>query len=156
MTELEIANKTIDVLYICAYIGFALWGIAGWYIGRFFLKKNYIKPNGLINMRYVRQVENKNLRFNGLIKQIQQEKKDLVWTLDGLEEQNKSLWSWSYKPHRDAHSITIKQVDKEGEEVAYSDITLPPRKHWVEPVGYIDDDHADFQEWRDSLPHNQK
>ena len=148
MTELELAQHTADVTRWVAYFGFALWGAAGWYVGRFFLKKNYIKPTGLINMRVVRQIENDNFQKNKLIKA-------LTKSLNAFEEENKSLWSWSYKPHRDAHSITIKQVDKNGEEVAYSDITLPPRKHWVEPVGYIDDDYADFQEWKDSLPHNQ-
>ena len=49
MTELEIANKTIDVLYICAYIGFALWGIAGWYIGRWFLKRNEPTINKVVS-----------------------------------------------------------------------------------------------------------
>jgi len=40
MTELEIAQHTTDVMEIMAYIGFALWGAAGWYIGRWFLKRN--------------------------------------------------------------------------------------------------------------------
>ena len=156
MTELEITEHYIEVLYICAYVGFALWGIAGWYVGRYFLRTRYIKPNGLINMKYVRLVQDENLRFNGLIKQIQQEKKLLVEISDKLEQQNKSLWAWSYNPHRDAYSITIKQVDKNGEDVAWSDITLPDRKHWVEPVCYADDEAQAFQEWRDTLPHNQK
>ena len=71
MSELEIANRTIDTLYICAYVGFALWGIAGWYVGRYLLRTRYIKPNGLINMRYVRQVQDENLRLDNKIRKLE-------------------------------------------------------------------------------------
>ena len=155
METIEQLEYKIEILYLCAYVGFALWGFAGWYVGRKSLMSNYIKPKGLINMKVVRQIENDNFNKNGLIKQIQEEKKFLVKALDNMEKENKSLWSWSYNPHRDAHSITIKQVDKNGEDVAWSDITLPDRKHWVEPVCYADDEAQAFHEWRDSLPHNQ-
>jgi hypothetical protein len=84
MTELEIANHTIEVLYICAYVGFALWGIAGWYVGRFFLKKNHIKPNGLINMGYVREVQDENLRLDNKIRKLEHFKDTSVglWCID--------------------------------------------------------------------------
>jgi hypothetical protein len=155
METLEQAEHYIEVLYICAYVGFALWGIAGWYVGRLLLRRNYIKPKGLVNITLMRQIEDDNFKKNNLIKQIQQEKKHLVNLLDQLEEQNKSLWYWSYAPHTEAHSIIIKQFDKEGDEVAMSDITLPEKKDWVEPTAYADDLHEDFHKWREQLPHNQ-
>lgn len=40
MTELELAQHTTDVTRWVAYFGFALWGAAGWYVGRWFLRRN--------------------------------------------------------------------------------------------------------------------
>ena len=155
MNELEIANRTIDTLYICAYVGFALWGIAGWYVGRFFLRKLYIKPTGLINMKVVRQIENDNQRLSALIKERTMEKDDLFLDVQELTDHNKRLWYWSYQPHRDTEFVTITQLDKNGEEVACSQSNLPPREHWVEPMYYVDDTYESYDAWKKTLPHNQ-
>ena len=163
MTELELAQYTTDVTRWVAYFGFALWGAAGWYVGRFFLKKNYIKPTGLINMKVVRQIENDNFEKNGEITElkkqigiIHKENNRLLKNNEKLGQDNKSLWYWSHMPHSKAHFITVKQQDKDGEEVALSQTTLPEKEHWVEPPYYADDRDEDFRQWKDSLPHNKE
>ena len=156
MSELEIANRTIDALYICAYVGFALWGIAGWYVGRKLQMKNYIKPTELVNIKTFRLSEGQNHHLHAEVKMLREEKFDLLLDIKELEDHNKRLWYWGYQPHRDAEFITITQLDKKGEEVACSQINLPPRKHWVEPMYYVDDTYESYDAWKKTLPHNQE
>jgi len=155
MNELELAQHTADVTRWVAYVGFSLWGIAGWVVGRWFLKKNYIKPKGLINMEVVRQIENDNFEKNGEIKELKGQIAHFEAEVTLLTNHNKRLWAWQFSPHRDAHFITIKQVDKEGDEVALSQIHLPEIEHWVEPMAYADDHYESYNKWKESLPHNQ-
>jgi hypothetical protein len=157
MTELELAQHTADVTRWVAYFGFALWGVAGWYVGRFFLKRNYIKPTGLINMKLMRQIERDNFDKNGeitelkgQIKHFEAENNIILDANKALELQNKSLWYWNYQPHREAEFITIKQLDKKGEVVATSQIMLPDSKDWAyQPVAFADDTAEDFYQWKE-------
>ncbi len=73
MNELEQAQLTADVMQIMAYVGFTLWGAAGWFLGRFLLRKDYIVPQRLINMKVVRQIENDNFEKNGEIKELKEQ-----------------------------------------------------------------------------------
>jgi hypothetical protein len=73
MTELEQAQRALDVMEILAYVGFILWGCAGWYIGRTLLRKHYIKPNALINIKVVRQIEDDNFHKNEEIKELKKQ-----------------------------------------------------------------------------------
>jgi len=161
MTELEQAEHYIEVLYIFANIGFALWGIAGWYAGRTLQMKEYIKPTELVNIKLMRQIENDNYDKNSEINTLKGQiahydaENDLLSKANKeLELQNRSLWYWNYAPHRDAEFITIRQQDKNGEDVATSQIMLPDSKEWAyEPVAYADERAEDFYKWKDELPH---
>jgi len=163
MTELETAQLTIKTLYVFAFAGYLLWGIVGWIAGRDFLRRNHIKPNGLINMTNVRKIEEDNFKqkgeiatLKGQIAHYDKENELLSNANKELIEQNKSLWYWNYSPHREAEFITIRQQDKNGDDVATSQIMLPALKDWAyEPVAYADDRAEDFYKWKDEQPHNQ-
>ena len=161
METIEQLEYKIEILYMCAYVGFVLWGIAGWYVGRLLLRRRYIKPNELVNIASFRKSEGNNFHLNAEVSMLKEEKHDLFLDVQELDKrneeliaQNKSLWYWNYAPHRDAEFITIRQQDKNGEDVATSQIMLPDSKHWAyEPVAYADDRAEDFYKWKDELPH---
>jgi hypothetical protein len=171
MATLEQTLYYIEVLYICAYVGFILWGVAGWYLGRFFLRRNepiinrlnrkWVKENKkdspLINVELMRKIEGDNFEKNGEINELkgqiahyEEENKIISEANKALELQNKSLWYWNYAPHREAEFITIKQQDKNGEEVASSQIMLPDSKDWAyQPVAFADEQAEDFYQWKE-------
>lgn len=134
----------INLITVIAICGFLLWGGTGWVVGQIVLKRQYIKSNAFVNIKLMRQIEDDNFNLN-------QDVNELKTQVLALEDHNKRLWAWNFSPHSEASFINITQYDKHGDEVASSQISLPDRKHWVEPLGYADDLHEDYHKWKEGL-----